>query len=483
MSDMSDMADMADMHEEAGLVFEPSPRDWPGLVRAGPAGEILLATRAALGLPTDRPVIMAGHQPGFWHPGILAKWFAAHALAARVGGAGAWVVVDQSPGAGAEICYPAQDLSWLEPYAELRRTDPEEAARFRRPPIRIHRAVITLGDTDSPPASQPPVRVEHSAGSATARVLYGLDRIRWCLEQCVGEPNLARQLHAAARLTLDRCDPLATLFATDLHTTPAFTHLVGAMRADPSACARLYNEAAGAHPDAGVRALAVSAGAVELPLWERSAEPGPWRTVGSDRLPDLPDERLVLRGLPMTGLLRRWACDLFIHGTGGGASHADEGYDRVTERWLAGWLGATDLAPAVVASATLRLDFGGLAAGIPTPAEIGAARDLAHRAAHDPALLGDADLGREKRELAAQIAALPRGSALRAELFARMQRLRERGAAGNTGALEALRARAEALGARAEEAEIIAERAWPWPFYSGPQIESLRASIGRAFDA
>ncbi len=64
-----------------------------------------------------------------------------------------------------------------------------------------------------------------------------------------------------------------------------------------------------------------------------------------------------------------------------------------------------------------------------------------------------------------------------------MQRLREQGAAGNTGALEALRARAEALGARAEEAEIIADRAWPWPFYSGPRIESLRASIGRAFDA
>ena len=453
------MADMAGTHDDAGLVFEPSPRDWPGLVRAGPADEISLATRAALGLPTDRPVIMAGHQPGFWHPGILAKWFAAHALAERVGGAGAWVVVDQSPGAGAILTYPAQHGG------------------------RLSRGAITLGQPDTPPASLRPARFRAPADAALPAAHDALARIADLLDEHADQPSLARQLHGACGSALGGGAALRSLFATDLHTTPAFIHLVGAMRADPSACARLYNEAAAAHPDAGVRALAVSAGAVELPLWERSAEPGPWRTGTTARRPDLPDERRVRRGLPMTGLLRRWACDLFIHGTGGGASHADGGYDRVTERWLAGWLGATDLAPAVVASATLRLDFGDLAEGIPTPAEIGAARDLAHRAAHDPALLGDADLGREKRELAAQIAALPRGSALRAELFARMQRLRERGASGNTGALEALRARAEALGARAEEAEIIADRAWPWPFYSGPRIESLRASIGCAFDA
>ncbi|MCC7389181.1 MAG: hypothetical protein IT431_10475 [Phycisphaerales bacterium] len=468
---MADMADMASTHDDAGLVFEPSARDWPGLVRAGRADDLSRSTRAALGLPTDRPVIMAGHQPGLWHPGILAKWFAVHALAERVGGAGAWVVVDQSPGAGASLIYPA------------RAAGPAGPTGPARDGGHLSRGAISLGRDDTPPASLPPARFRAPADAALPSVHDALARLVGLLDAHADQPSLARQLHGACGSALGSGAALRSFFASDLHAAPAFARLVGAMREDAGACARLYNEAAGAHPDAGVRELAVSPGAVELPLWERSGEPGPWRTVGSDRLPDLPDERLVLRGLPMTGLLRRWACDLFIHGTGGGASHADGGYDRVTERWLAGWLGATDLAPAVVASATLRLDFGGLAEGVPTPAEIGAARDLAHRAAHDPALLGDADLGREKRELAAQIAALPRGSGLRAELFARMQRLRERGASGNTGALEALRARAEALGARAEEAEIIAERAWPWPFYSGPQIESLRESIGRAFDA
>ena len=99
-----------------------------------------------------------------------------------------------------------------------------------------------------------------------------------------------------------------------------------------------------------MRALTITDGAIELPLWERTTtpeRPGPWRTVTSDRLADLADESIVLRGLPMTGLLRRHACDLFVHGTGGGASEAgadaraQTGYDRVTERWFESWLGAT----------------------------------------------------------------------------------------------------------------------------------------------
>ena len=37
----------------------------------------------------------------------------------------------------------------------------------------------------------------------------------------------------------------------------------------------------------------------------------------------------------MTGLMRLAGCDLFIHGTGGGA------YDLVTEEWLGSWMGWT----------------------------------------------------------------------------------------------------------------------------------------------
>ncbi len=431
------------------LLFDPAPGSWPDLVRRPSTDDTTRRTRETLGLALDRPVVMAGHQPGFWHPGILAKWVATHALAERVGGEGAWVVVDQSPGAGAQLGYPA--------------------ARGER----LTRQSLALGTPDAPPAAQTPSRFIPPTDAAMDSVGSALDRIAALLDAHAAGPTLARQLHAACVDSVPSHLTLAPCFASELHTTPAFAELVGEMRSDPRSCARLYNEAASQRPDAGVRQLAIAAAAVELPLWERADAPGPWRTVTSDRLPDLPNDRLVLRGLPMTGLLRWRACDLFIHGTGGGASHAEEGYDRVTEQWLAAWLGATDLAPAVVASATLRLDFGALARGIPTPEEIARARELAHRATHDPALLGDASLGERKRALAAQIAALPRGSDQRAGLFARMQALREEGTRSNPDRLAELQRQAEALAARAEEADIVADRTWPWVFFPRPAIEDL----------
>lgn len=459
-----DCVRMTDQKHQSEVLFEPAPGSWPGLVRAVPTDETARGTRKALGFVADRPVIMAGHQPGFWHPGILAKWVATHALAERVGGVGAWVAVDQSPGAGSEVAYPA--------HAAERSGGAAPVSPGHGGAALVRRA-MKLGDSDTPPASQKPARLSPPTATALPAVAAGLARVAALLESHAGEPNLARQLHAACVEALGARLPLAPCWASGLHLTAGFGEMVGAMRADPAGCVRLYNEAAAARPDAGVRELAAGAAAVELPLWERSDAPGPWRTVTSDRLPDMPDDRLVLRGLPMTGLLRWRACDLFIHGTGGGASHAEEGYDRVTERWLESWLGAVDLAPAVVASATLRLDFRELARETPTPDDIARARELAHRASHDPALLGDVSLGARKRELAARIAALPKGSDERAALFAEMQRLGEQGRGDNAGQLAELRRRAEALAARAEEAEIVADRTWSWLFFPRAAIEDL----------
>lgn len=459
MPGVLDSVRMPECREDVRLLLEPPPGEWPGLVRAAPGDAVSRGTRGSLGLGADRPVVMAGHQPGFWHPGILAKWYATEALAGRLGAVGAWAVVDQSPGAGAGVEYPA-----------LRGG-------------RLVRGRIALGDADSSPSSQGPAVLKAPGDAALPGVGAGLTRMAGLLGRYAGEPSLARQLQRACEDALGERRSLRTFLAGDLHATPAFGELVGAMRAEPGACARLYNEAAAARPEAGVRQLAVTPGAVELPLWERSEAPGPWRTVMSDRLADLPDGRLVLRGLPMTGLLRRWACDLFVHGTGGGSSRSEAGYDRVTERWLDAWLGMRELAPAVVASATLRLWFGDLARGVPSPEEIAGARALAHRAAHDPALLGDAARGGQKRELAARVAALPRGGEERSRLFARMVALREESAAEHAGALEALRARAEQLAGAVAESGIVAERTWPWVFYPASRLGELRGAVGRALGA
>ena len=472
---------------EAGnrsLTLQPGASAWGRLLRRQPPNSTAWATRDALGLPTDRPIVMGGHQPGLWHPGILAKYLSIRACCAHAGAAGAWVVVDQSPGAGASIAYPAV-------------TDPPG-----REPLRVTREMVLLGAADAPPAAQRSARPFAPSNGAIGGVRDGLSRLAQILTAHAEEPSLAHQLHAACKQALAGLEasteptPIRSCFATDLHRTPAFAELVGAMRSDPASCAGHYNEAAAAFPDSGVRALAIASGTVELPLWERTTtpeRPGPWRTVTSDRLADLPDASLVLRGLPMTGLLRRDACDLFVHGTGGGASaggtpdttesRTPTGYDRVTERWFEAWLGATDLAPSVVATATLRLNFDELpgASDTPRPHEIGAARSLAHRAAHDPALLGDDDRGRAKRELAARIDALPRRSPQRRELYREMHEVREAAVCAHADALDALRDRAASLSARLGDAEIMDDRTWSFLFHDPAALAGLRRDIERAF--
>ena len=57
--------------------------------------------RRQLGLTTDRPVIMSGHQAELWHAGIAAKALAAPTPPRHDSAAAAWVIVDQDPGAPA----------------------------------------------------------------------------------------------------------------------------------------------------------------------------------------------------------------------------------------------------------------------------------------------------------------------------------------------------------------------------------------------
>lgn len=437
-------------HPSLELSLTPEPGRWTALMTEPGSDRDSRATREALGLPVDRPIVMAGHQPGFWHMGILAKWYAAIACAEAAGGCAAWVVPDQSP--GAEIAYPAERDG------------------------RLARAVLRLAGETLPPASAPPTRLTPPTDGATDDVRTGLAEIARRLENHSDAPSLAIQLHRAAAEAIGGETP-ASFFASDLHTTAAFVELVTAMRDDPAACARLYNEASANHASASVRALEIGPDSVELPLWERTPT-GPWRRVTSERLASIDNANLVLRGLPMTGLLRRWACDLFIHGTGGGSSQSDAGYDRVTEDWFRSWLKTDDLAPSVVATATARLDLGDR--DLPTPEAIAEAAAAAHRAEHDPSLLGASDLGERKRELAQRIAALPRGSEERSALFEQMQSLRTEAGADHAGELARLRERATGLRERADEAAIAADRTWPFVFHPASRREALRQRINQS---
>ena len=165
----------------------------------------------------------------------------------------------------------------------------------------------------------------------------------------------------------------------------------------------------------------------------------------------------------MTALLRWGACDLFIHGLGGGR------YDPVMEAWLAHWLGITDMAPAVVVSATRLLPL--VESPPPTPEQVARARWAAHHARHNP----PANDGR-KRALASAVHSARTG-AERAERFRQLHDWLDRERRLRAEDLVALDARAADLAAHARLSEIVHDRTWPFALLPPESMRSLHARI------
>ncbi len=516
----------------AQVSLSPDPDGWSALlderwaerpIAGGDDAFSPVRFRAQLGLPTDRPIVMSGHQAAVWHPGILAKYIAASALCtalaersqASPAPAAAWLVVDQDVNEWGRVRFPIIDST-------------DGARRVR--PASWEWAADSASSSESPTGRTPPVR--HVApppakiDPAAASVAPGLTRLHRALSNAAGDSShtsVAAQLAAAvaelARPVIPG-PPLTTIMATSLAKTDLMRELVDRMIADPAFAVGTYNAAVAAHPGGGVAPLAIDRDAeeYELPFWRVVPSSGPGGETGraapahherlsvrervtSSTLADIPIDELAPRALLMTAMLRLAGCDLFIHGTGGGAtvsrgtgvppvlapdsSTAQDdlsGYDRITEAWVAAWLGRT-LAPSVVATATLTLDMD--AAGpAATEEDVHSAVWRAHHARHDPALLGDADAAARKRELLGEIASAKRAGDRRAaaDSFARMQTLLRSARQSGREIIVDLDRRAEQAREAARDADVVFDRTWPFPLYSDAQLEELRSAIVRALD-
>lgn len=462
------------------LLLRPEPSAWfrslrwqqartgTGEVR-WPAGLDAAARlfRAQLGLPHALPLVMTGHAPEFWHPGVLAKFIAADVFAPRVGALPVWLMADQVPVAECLVRYPA-----------------------------LRQGVLTVGTVRLREAGQ---SAPDSAGvppdTAAAFVCQGLARMIAAWHRHAQAGSLPVQALAAVRdLAGELLDhpQVPVVWASTLGTTALFGELVRRMRDDPRACVQAYNHAARVHPAAGVRLLLADERRrrYELPLWRRVsptvrvpvfsddlARAGDAGTTAGPGATGLP--LLLPRALLLTAMVRLAGCDLFIHGTGGGGDDAGhEGYDRVMEAWLESWLGLAPavLAPVVVVSATLHLP---LLHDVPTPTEAARAAWLAHRAAHDPGLLGDTDADRRRRELLARLqqAAAP----ARAALFARLHALLDEYRARHAETLAALRRHAQAARAQSRGWAVLTDRTWPFPLYPPEALRALRQRIVAGF--
>lgn len=490
------------------LVFSPAAERWGGLLgarweetSAASVSENAFSPmrfRAQLGLPIDRPIVMSGHQAAIWHPGILAKYFAASALCRAIDAAPVWLVVDQDVNNWRSLRLPVRaaesDGGRLTSHVwEWAQVPDSDAPTGRMPAVR---AIAPL-----------PVGVTPAAGS----VLPGLRAIHGALSEIASSSvpthsSVASQLGAAvtelAKPYVPGPSPMV-IMATSLARTDFMRALVERMIDDPAAAVLAYNRAVAANADAGVAPLAIDRDAeeYELPLWRLRPQDSTRATSARERvfssaLADIPLDELAPRALLMTAMLRMAGCDLFIHGTGGGATADDHdstpsrthdighivaggGYDRITEAWIAEWLGVS-MAPAVMATATLTLDIDTPAV---TDAEAYHAAWLAHHARHDPALLGDSAAAARKQELLAVIGAAKDAGDRRAaaDAFAELQRLLRAAREAGHGVIVDLDRRAEEARQATHDADVVFDRTWPFPLYADAQLAALSDEIARAF--
>ena len=355
------------------LVVDPPIKDWrlkPSTVGGHDRNrEVLVdglqANAHRLGLAQlhiSCPVIATGHQASLWHPGILAKDLAVLAAADSLGAGALHVVVDQDTHEAYRLELPViQDQQLTVEVVQLGECDREVPTGFQ-PAV------------DSQLLRQDLLGAKQRLGRALAADIAPLIAAFTDLPPC---HTIAEQI----AVVISRLRGLATspchmpiFFASQLRTLPAFGEVLEKMLRDPLACVSRYNQSVDAAVTSGMLKLVVEPDRVELPLWalrwgeqrhrvfadlsdsktiltlangqrvEIDLEPADHQSYVGDRF------MLAPKALLMTALLRRWCCELFVHGHGGGH------YDLATEDWWSRWQGE-ELAPMAVVSADLFQDF------------------------------------------------------------------------------------------------------------------------------
>lgn len=446
--------------------LQPEPARWipatPGSDEHGLA-QARHETRAALGLDPERIAIATGHQAAIWHAGILAKDLAVVEMVDTLNATGrraqgVHFIADHDANDGGLVNYPTGSL--------------ERVGWRMLPPV----AAACTRDRPSARPSPPP-----ATGFAHPEIEAGLRRIHTAVDAHRDAPSLAVQLGlATADLARPLTGDLPRRSMSQLLDTGIGQRLLEWMNEDPDACIVAHDQALeldrhartdedGRIPRAVARPL--RRGAIdELPLWR--ATPEGRRPVRRGEHVDPATCRP--RALLATALARLGACDLFVHGIGGGV------YDRAMELWIEAWLGrdvAATIAPATVATATVRLP-------LDAPTDADDLEDWTPEGLHR--LRSNPDLGREdepRREAMLEaINAEPRGSDRRRKAYLDLRR--EVSEARRRGRCEIERY-AERLDARASarrRLDVARDRTWPFPLHRPSDLEALRTCVRDAFD-
>jgi hypothetical protein len=341
-------------------------------VRRQARAEVLteaVAYAQALGLPpaparAGNPLIVTGHQPTFFHPGIWLKHLAVDRVARDAGGIGLSISVDTDTPQeiGADVPHrEGRELHLLHetllrvgpdvPYEAIEAPSAEDWQAF------VNRLLTHLDTVPLPGATEALRAFAAAAGMPTREMNF------------VGFLTAARRRHEGNR-------SYGELAVSHLSRSQAFRRFAWHVICDGARFAAIYNKhLASYRARYKVRTTAqpfpdlVSDGdRQELPFWilsNRVRQPvfvhkrggtirlfaGPTHVLDADARggPDvLRDVPLRGRALTLTTFGRLCAADLFVHGVGGGR------YDRVTDAVIRDYFGIEPPAYAV-ATATLRL--------------------------------------------------------------------------------------------------------------------------------
>jgi hypothetical protein len=454
---------------------------------------------ARLGVPVraaggvDEPIVATGHQPELYHPGVWVKDFLLDRVAGEVGASAIDFVVDtdgfDSLGVSSPCLTPCVDRcsQYLavggaeRTYASAKVPEADEIDRF---------SAAVVDAVSSLPA--PAIRVHFER---FARLLRESASDARDLAELV---TFARRRYEASAKTGYLELPVSSMARSE-----AFTRFLVDIALDADRFAEVYNSelreyreltatrsAAQPFPD-----LAREDGRIELPFWVMTpaarrplfaqGAAGEVRLYAGDELvaslPAEADEAVrsleasevdfAPKALALTMFVRMFACDLFIHGVGGGR------YDQVTDGVVRRYYGV-EPPQFVVASLTMFLPLGAHAV---TPEEISAAKERLNKLEHNPDVLvgeivfDDADerlhatrLAAEKRELVGRIGV---HGADKKALGARIREVNSELAEVLAPVREELEAELASLTRQAQANDILTDRTYPFCFWDPREIQ------------
>lgn len=443
---------------------------------AGPSAvdSLVASTREQLGIGSWRGAA-TGHQPTFWHGGILAKAVCASMLSRASGQGWLHLIADHDAADPGAVPYPARK----EPESIRRAT-----AHFDAPAgTGVAASAIDAGSVRECALACP-------LPPASASVAARLDEVSAALAATDASRGAAWRtatanfglLHGAGALE----PPSHMISASGLLCTALGRACAERIADDPEACARAFNDALTLAPRAASR-LRVDGDASEVPLWEVDGR-GVRIRIGGLRLRALlRDGALDVRGsaqdraagrrvlLPRaflaTGIVRALGIH-FVHGTGG------EAYERAGDAWWRAAL-ARSLPPFWVATADLRFAAGSF--GLRDGEE---QRALSWRAAWvDPMRLDGVPRDPAMARAAAEIGALPRRSALRRQAFAAMRAHVDALRIERSAELDALASADAARRSHHASVDAATDRGYPAVLHGAEALAGLAALVADAVSA